>query len=58
MDTMAALALATEEPTPELLDRKPYFSFYSFLLFFLIAVASFVVIFLEFQSLSLLSLFV
>ncbi|KAH3766666.1 calcium-translocating P-type ATPase [Pelomyxa schiedti] len=24
MDTMAALALATEEPTPALLDRKPY----------------------------------
>eukprot|EP01137_Pigoraptor_chileana_P011737 Opistho-2@63129 len=24
MDTMAALALATESPTPELLDRKPY----------------------------------
>eukprot|EP01087_Luapelamoeba_hula_P023943 TRINITY_DN893_c0_g2_i2.p1 TRINITY_DN893_c0_g2~~TRINITY_DN893_c0_g2_i2.p1 ORF type:complete len:231 (-),score=48.27 TRINITY_DN893_c0_g2_i2:115-807(-) len=24
MDTMAALALATEKPTPDLLDRKPY----------------------------------
>jgi len=24
MDTMAALALATEEPTPDLLNRKPY----------------------------------
>jgi magnesium-transporting ATPase (P-type) len=24
MDTMAALALATEPPTPDLLNRKPY----------------------------------
>ena len=24
MDTLASLALATEMPTPELLDRKPY----------------------------------
>lgn len=24
MDTMAALALATEAPTPELLEREPY----------------------------------
>ena len=24
MDTMAALALATESPTPDLLKRKPY----------------------------------